>query len=223
MMKTPDARLRDDVLAELAWDARLDPRAVAVNARGGLITLTGYVTSYAEKLAAADAAHRVAGVFDVANDIEVRLPDDSKRSDPEIAEAVRRTLEWDVAVPHGNITTTVTDGVVALAGELATAEQRSAAVRAIRNLIGVKAVLDNMHVAAEQYQRSQLEQAIRAAFLRHAQRDAGHIHVDIVGDTAMLSGDVHSWAERQIVVGAARGTVGVRNVIDRLHIDPYKH
>jgi osmotically-inducible protein OsmY len=223
MTKPPDVRLRENVLAELAWDVGLDARAVAVAVRSGMITLTGYVTSYAEKVAAAVAAHRVAGVFDVANDLEVRLPDDSKRTDPEIAEAVRRTLEWDVAVPHERITSTVTDGVVALAGDLATAEQRTATVRAIRNLTGVKAVLDNMHIAGERYQQTQVERAIRAAFLRHAQRDAGHIHVDIVGDTATLSGEVHSWAERQVVLGAARGTAGVQTVIDRLHIEPSKH
>jgi osmotically-inducible protein OsmY len=69
----------------------------------------------------------------------------------------------------------------------------------------------------------QVEQAIRSAFMRHAQRDARHIDVYVVGDTATLSGDVHSWAERQVVMGAARGIAGIRNVIDRLHIDPYKH
>jgi osmotically-inducible protein OsmY len=227
MMKPLDARVRDDVIAELAWDAGLDARGITVAADHGSITFTGYVSSYAHKIAAAEAAHRVAGVLDVVNELEVRLPDSSHRSDPEIAGAVRKVLEWDVTVPHEAITTTVSDGVIIVEGVLPTAEQRVASLRAIRNLVGVKGVVDHLRIQDERFQVTQVEQAIRSAFLRHAHRDAAHVSVDVVGDTATLSGNVHSWAERQVVLGAARGTRGVRRVIDRLRIDPqygqYEH
>lgn len=220
-MTKPDARLREDVINELAWDMRVDSSGVEVLARSGIITLSGVVRSYPQKLAAAEAAHRVAGVLDVANEIEVRLLGGTERTDPEIAAALRNTLEWDVDVPHEKIQSTVTDGVVVLDGEVANTMQRDAAMRAVRNLIGVKTVIDSIHVRGVIEQTKLVEQSIRAAFARHAHRDAEHIRVDVDKDTATLSGQIHSWAERQIVLGAARGTRGIRHVIDRLYFDPY--
>jgi osmotically-inducible protein OsmY len=216
-----DARLRDDVANELDWDMRIDASRIDVSARAGLITLSGIVRSYPQKLAAAEAAHRVAGVLDVANELEVHLPGTAERSDVEIATAVRSTLEWDIDVPDDKITSTVVNGVVELSGEVASSTEHAAVLRAIRNLAGVKAVVNNIRVAGQTLQTRQVEQAIRAAFARHAQRDAEHIHIEIIQDTATLSGVVHSWAERQAALGAARGTRGIHQVVDRLTYDPY--
>jgi len=220
MMIAP--RLQQDVLNELEWDAHVDDAAIDVLEHHGVITLTGSVPSYAQKLAAAEAAHRVAGVLDVANELEVRLPDDRRRTDAEIAEMVRHALVWDVNVPQERITSTVSDGVVTIAGHVDTTIERDDTLRAVRNLVGVKAVVDTIEVRQESQHTREVERAIREAFARHAQRDSEHIRVDVVDRTVTLSGFVHSWAERQAAIGAAWGTRGIMQVIDRIRVEPYK-
>lgn len=217
-----DLRLQEDVLNELAWDAHVDATAIGVIEHHGVITLTGVVPSYAHKLAAAEAAHRVAGVLDVANELEVRLPDDKRRTDAEIAEMVRHALVWDVNVPQERITSTVSDGVVTLDGRVDTTIERDDALRAVRNLVGVTAIVNRIEVRQESQQNREVEGAIRAAFARHARRDSEHIRVDVVDRTVTLTGFVHSWAERQAAIGAAWGTRGIQQVIDRIRVEPQK-
>ena len=113
-----DAQIHQDVLRELRWDSRVDETEVGVEVDQGVVTLTGTVASYAEKLAAQEAAHRVTGVLDVANDIRVKMPGSEGRTDTEIAQAVRHALAWNVLVPETRITSTVTDGWVTLDGSV---------------------------------------------------------------------------------------------------------
>jgi osmotically-inducible protein OsmY len=106
----------NDVLDELKWDSRVDETEVGVQVKDGVVTLNGMVTSYAKRWAAAEAAHRVIGVLDVANDLKVNVAGGTSRTDTEIAQAVRQTLEWDVFVPDDRIRSTVSDGWVTLEG-----------------------------------------------------------------------------------------------------------
>ena len=69
-----DARIHHDILEELSWDSRVDETEVGVEVDGGVVTLTGTVTSWAKRLAAQEAVRRVAGVRDVANGIAVKTP-----------------------------------------------------------------------------------------------------------------------------------------------------
>jgi osmotically-inducible protein OsmY len=140
MTQKSDAQIHQDVLRELRWDSRVEETEVGVEVDQGVVTLTGTVASYAKKLAAQDAAHRVTGVLDVANDIHVRVPGSPGRTDTEIAQVVRRALEWDVEVPHTRITSTVADGVVTLAGEVDRLSEREDAARAMRYLEGVRGI-----------------------------------------------------------------------------------
>src|SRR6185503_5079431 len=115
IMKT-DTQIHHDVLEELKWDSRVDETEVGIEVDKGVVTLSGTVTSWAKRMAAAEAARRVVGVLDVANDIKVKVPGGLSRTDTEIAQAVRQTLQWDVFVPDEQITSTVTDGWVSLDG-----------------------------------------------------------------------------------------------------------
>src|SRR6476646_2395134 len=94
IMKT-DTQIHHDVLEELKWDSRVDETEVGVEVDSGVVTLTGTVTSWAKRMAAQEAARRVIGVLDVANDITVKVPGGRGRTDTEVAQAVRRALEWD--------------------------------------------------------------------------------------------------------------------------------
>src|SRR5256712_5927618 len=134
-----DEQIQKDVLAELKWDARLQPNEIGVAVKDGIVTLMGWVDSYTKRWAAEEAAHRVRGVVAVANDIEVRLPVSAERSDADIAAAAIRALEWDAFVPIDKIEVTVSKGWVTLKGEVEWQYQKQDAERAVGRLAGVRA------------------------------------------------------------------------------------
>ena len=219
-IKKTDTQLHRDVLEELKWDSRVDETEVGVQVARGVVTLTGTVTSWAKRVAAQEAARRVIGVLDVANDISVNAPGGFVHSDTEIAQAVRQTLEWDVFVPNEKITSTVTDGWVTLEGSLERWSQRDDAARAVRNLTGVKMVVNKITVTAARPVTGDVRKAIEQALERRAEREARHIGVEVRDGIATLTGPVHSWAERKSVLAAARFTPGIRAVEDHLRTEP---
>lgn len=217
MKKKSDIQLRDDVLAELKWDTRIQPTEIGVEVKNGVVTLSGTVDSWGKRIAAKEATHRVSGVLDVANDIVVHTAATPGRTDAQVAEQARRALEWDVFVPHEKIHTTVSKGILTLEGEVATASQRNDAERAVRNLAGVLAVVNQIKVKTS-IQSEQVQEAITNALHRHATREAERIHVDVDAGNVKVTGKVDSWGEREAVLGAVWGTRGVRAVDDRLAV-----
>lgn len=215
--KKTDAQIHQQVLDELAWDTRVEATEVGVEVRSGVVTLTGTVSSWAKKVAAEEAAHRVRGVHDVANDVIVKLPG-TPRDDTEIAAAVRSALQWDVFVPDDKIQSTVAGGFVTLRGEVETAAQREDAARAVRNLAGVRAVLNQISVRRSELMPALVRHAIQQALERRADRDAARIQIDVEGSHVTLHGNVHSWGERQAVIDAVTATHGVEDVTDRMRI-----
>ena len=214
-----DAQIHHDVLDELKWDSRVDETEVGVQVADGVVTLTGTVTSWAKRVAAQEAAHRVVGVRDVANNIEVMTPGALTRTDTDIAHAVRQALEWDVFVPADWITSTVTDGWVRLDGTVETWGERAAAERAVRNLAGVKYVVNQIVLQGATPATEDVQEAIERALERRAEREARRIRVEIKDGIVTLRGSVHSWAERKSVVAAARYTPGVHAVKDQLRTE----
>jgi osmotically-inducible protein OsmY len=179
------------------------------------------VTSWAKRVAAQEAAHRVAGVLDVANDIIVKVPGGLGRSDTEIAHAVRNALEWDVFVPDKDIQSTVSNHWVTLTGTVETVSEREDAARAVRNLTGVSGVDNQITVRQPRVAPERIRAAIEEALERRAEREARRIDVTVSPDGEVtLAGCVRSWAEREAVVASARYLRGVHTVQDRLRIDP---
>ena len=160
------------------------------------------------------------GVLDVANDLKVKAAGGFSRTDTEIAQAVRQALEWDVFVPNEKIKSTVTDGWVTLEGPVERSSQREAAERAVRNLTGVKMVVNKITVTPTRPVIGDVRKAIEQALERRAEREARQISVDVHDGTVTLTGPVHSWAERKSVLAAARFTPGVRVVEDHLRTEP---
>jgi osmotically-inducible protein OsmY len=187
----------------------------------GVVTLTGTVSSYAKRLAAQEAAHRVAGVLDVANDIQVKIPGMLGRTDTEIALAVRQALEWDAEIPDRSIESTVSDGMVTLEGSVDFWHQREDAEQAVHNLAGVRGVVNKLVVIPTFVSTQEVRAEIEAALERRADREARRIQVTVSNGKVTLAGKVRSWAEKRAVLGAARFTPGVQAVEDRLRIEPY--
>src|SRR5579871_6296166 len=107
-----DASIRESVVSELKWDPKITSPDIAVAVKDGVVTLSGYVTSYWEKDAAEKAAKRVFGVKGVANDIEVKLA--STRTDPEIARDAVQEIQNHISLPSDRIKVTVKGGWVTL-------------------------------------------------------------------------------------------------------------
>jgi osmotically-inducible protein OsmY len=214
-----DNQLQHDVIDELAWEPSIDAAAIGVAVADGVVTLTGQARSLAEKWTAAHVAKRVAGVRAVANDIEVRLPGESQRTDAEIARVALNTLEWDVWVPHHRVAVAVSDGIVKLEGEVDTQHQKDAAERVIRQLTGVKDVANLLGVKGR-VASADVKAKIERAFQRSAVIDARQIQVETREGKVILRGRVRSWAERDTAERAAWAAPGVTSVVDLLTIEP---
>lgn len=221
-MYKSDSEIQQAVLRELKWDTRVEETDVGVAVENGIVTLTGTVSSWAKRLAAQEAAHRVGGVLDVANDVRVKIPGIGSRTDTEIANAVRHALEWDVFVPDMSIRSTVSDGWVTLEGSVESWSQKEDAESAVRNLAGVRGVSSKIEVTPPAADPIEVRESIEDALERHAEREVSRIGIEVREGRVTLSGGVDSWAERAAVVGAARGTPGVRSVDDRLRIEGYR-
>lgn len=213
-----DREIHEAVLRELQWDSRVDETEVGVEVDRGIVTLTGTVGSYGKRIAAQEAAHRVSGVLDVANDIRVKIAG-APRTDTEIAAAVRRAMEWDGFIPQEKITSTVSGGWVTLTGEVPLWADREAAERVIRNLIGVSGVTNNIAVQAAAVNPETIRNSIEEALERRADREARRIEVRVKDGTVALFGKVHTWDEKRAIIGAAGYGPGVRRVEDHLKIE----
>lgn len=215
-MKT-DAEIRRDVESELQWDPSIDDKRVGVTVKDGVVTLTGDVPHFASRWAAEDVVKRVTGVRAIANDIEVKIPASGARSDTDIAEAAANALRWNVALSSTSIKPVVKDGWVTLSGQVSWGYQRTAAENAVRNLMGVKGVANDINVISN-IKATDVKQKIEDAFKRHAILDAKDIEVDVTSSTVTLKGHVRSWQEREDAVLAAWAAPGVIGVDNRLSI-----
>lgn len=213
-----DVEIRDAVIRELSWDSRVDETAVGVTVAERVVTLTGQVGSEAARIAAQEAAHRVHGVLDVANDIVVKVPFGFSHTDTDLASAVRHALEWDVDVPDTRVRSTVRDAWVTLEGSVDTLRERGDAERAVRRLAGVRGVENTIEVTAIAVAPERLREGIEAALARQAFREARQIAVTVHEGVVSLSGVVHSDAERRAVLGVVSHARGVRAVNDRLRV-----
>jgi osmotically-inducible protein OsmY len=216
-----DREIQQDVCREFQWDSRVDPTEIGVEVEDGIVTLTGTVSSYARKLAARDAAHRIVGVLDVADDVVVRWPGSVERADTEIARAVRASLEWDAFVPHQNILSTVTDGFVTLEGDVSTLREKVDAENVVRHLSGVHGVRNRLRVVGAREKPEQLKHSIEEALERRVEGEADRVHVGVQGGTVTLEGRVRTWPEKEAILGAVSHAPGVREVQDRLTVNPW--
>lgn len=216
-MKT-DIEIRNDIFTELRWDPVIRTLEIGVAVKDGVATLSGNVSTFAQKFAAAHAAERVSGVRAVADDITVQLPSAHERTDTEIAHAVANVLKWDTEVPDEKVIARVDKGWIWLEGDVEWQFQKQAAERAVRNLTGVKGVTNTVRVKPKLASSFEVSQKIKDALLRSAQFDAQRIVVEAQDGKITLRGTVRSYAERKEAERAAWSAPGVTEVEDKIAI-----
>jgi osmotically-inducible protein OsmY len=216
-----DKDLKQRILNELKWDSRVNWASVNVQVDSGVATLTGAVPTYVQKIAAQDAAHRVVGVLDVANDIAVEPAEHFVRADSEIAGAVRNALEWDALVPNELIKSSVSDGWVTLEGEVHYLRERRDAEKAIRRLAGVVGVVNRITIRKRIVNEKELRKEIECALERRADRQAERLRIEVHDGAVDVWGRVHSWEEKRAIIGSVAYAPGVNQFRDHLRIDPY--
>ena len=217
-MKT-DMEIKADVTGELMWDPAINPANVGVAVKDGVVTLSGTVDTYMQKHSVERAARRVGGVRGIAVDLEVRLVPGHARSDAEIAQAAVHALRWHSLLPQDAVKVEVEDGWLTLEGEVDWAYQAASAEQAVRPLIGVKGVQNQIRLR-QRVDPADLRSELSAAFSRHATREARDLGIEVEGGVVTLRGTVDSLAEHDAAIGTARAARGVTSVVDGLHVRP---
>jgi osmotically-inducible protein OsmY len=216
MEKGSDKQLREAVLRQIEWEPEIKSQDISVNAKDGVVTLTGFVHSYMEKVAAEKAAKSVYGVKAVANDIEVKP---MTRTDPEIARDVIEAMKLDLRVPDDRLKAGIRDGFVTLEGKVEWNYQREATESCARRVNGVRGVINNIEVKPT-ISTTEVKTKIEEALRRSAEVDARRISVSAQDGAVTLDGNVRSWFEKEAARRAAWAAPGVSRVIDHIAVVP---
>ena len=211
--------IQRDVLAQLQSEPSLDAAGIGVGVHGGVVTLSGHVSSLPQKHAAERATKRVAGVRGVADELVVKLQASAVRDDTDIAEMLVRSLKWNTLVPAEKVKVTVDGGWVTLEGEVEWKYQRNEAEETVARLTGVRGVTNFIQIKPT-VSPGEIEQLVHNIFRRHAALDADEVFVETAGSRVTLRGRVRSWAEYDDADSAAWSAPGVTEVDNRLQVMP---
>lgn len=213
-----DKLLRKNILAELEWEPSLNAASVGIAVEDGIVTLTGHVQSYAEKLKAEQVVKRVRGVRAIAEEIEVRPVHAHTHADDEIAKRALNILNWDVMVPAEGLQVKVQQGWLTLSGAADWQYQRTAAEDDVRKLSGVLGVT-NLITITPRAQGDDIKERIEDALKRNALIEARNITIDVRNGNVTLEGKVHGWHEREVLETAVWAAPGVKSVDDRVTVE----
>ncbi len=213
-----DMELQQKVIDELDFEPRVNAAHIGVAAHKGVVTLNGYVSSYAEKLAAEKAARRVKGVHGIAQELEVRFAEGKKTADDEIASRAINIIHWSTMLPIDAVQVRVQNGWITLTGQVEWQYQRANAEVVVRLLSGVRGVTNNIRLTPRAH-AVDIKLKIEEALKRNAHIMSQAIRVSVVdGGNVHLEGMVHDWHERDMIEAAAWSAPGVTKVEDRLFI-----
>lgn len=216
-MVSGDLRLKAHVEEQLALDPMLDAGTIGVSITDAVVTLHGHVRSYSERYAAQEIVMRIHGVRALVNELEVQLPADSERRDEDIARTAASVLLWHSAIPEDRIKIEVSSGWITLRGEVDWHYQRVAAERAVRDLMGVRGVSNQITVANKAL-KAEIRGRIHEALKRNAIMNAQGVNVEVEGNKAVLSGTVQTLERRMEAERAVWNVPGIAEVQNKIRV-----
>jgi osmotically-inducible protein OsmY len=215
--KVSDTTLRQTIIDELEWEPSIEAAHVGVAVDKGVVTLSGHVASYAEKLAVEKAVRRIKGVHAIAEELEVRYAGMKQTADDQIAKRVLDILAWQAFVPKDSVKVKVERGWVTLTGQVDWFYQKSEAEKSVRKLSGVAGIV-NLIELKTRVEAGDVKKRIQDALKRNAEIEAKNIRVSVTGGKVTLEGKVDAWAERERVERTVWSAPGVIAVDDRIVI-----
>lgn len=217
-----DAEIKQEIVDELEWEARLHGLNIFVDVNHGQVTLNGTVTSYPKKMDAERAVRSVEGVRGVDNELEVKIAAIDRRSDEEIRHAIENAITWNSPIDENKIKVTVREGKVLLEGNVNWEYQRSKARLLAGDILGVTDVTNLLNVEPDVPAPSEVLQKIIEAYRRHYYLDPDKIKVEVLGSKVILSGEVHTLAEKYAAQNIAWSARGITEVQNNLEVQPVK-
>jgi len=213
-----DGTLQQDIIDELDFEPSIDAAHIGVTVDKGVVTLTGHVPTYAQKMTVEEVVRRVKGVKGIAQEIEVRPAGSHRTADDEIAKRALNVIKWNTTIPEGNLQVKVQNGWVTLTGHVEWQYQKIAVGDAARDLAGVIGVSNSIEVTPHA-SVFDVKKRIEDALKRNAETEAKEIRVTVHGGKVTLVGHVDGWAERNAAERAAWSAPGVKMVEDHLTVD----
>ena len=216
-MNKPDRKIQHDVEAELEWTPDVDADEIVVAVTNGIVTLTGNVPNYYDKLHAELATKRVAGVTGIATDIRVRTSGNGGANDADIARRAVDIIHGDLPNTAPNIRVIVRDGHVTLEGEVEWQWQRQRIESTVRSLRGVD-VVSNLIAIQPRVVADDIQRRIEDAFRRSAEVDAQSLSVEARNGEVTLRGSVRSLSEKEEAQRTAWSAPGVKRVVNEINV-----
>ena len=228
--KRTDARIAAEVERATRDDPWLDSSSVRAEVRSGVVTLSGWVGSAAEKARAEANAWDASPVAVTADallvdqfvdDGTLRAARGARRLDGDLKQSLLDAFVRDPRVHPFSPTVDVHDGVVVLSGVAPNPFVARAVDEDARDLPGGGPVLDDVRTVPDVYEQS--DEAIRDQVVRTMSRDprlAASVHVEVVAGRVFLHGTVANDEDRLRAVGIAASAPGTRNVEDGLIVAP---
>lgn len=216
-----DEATRASVEAELESLRRASPANLGVSVNQGVVELSGEVDTLTERYLAVRAAEHVVGVTTVVDHITVVGEPEAVAGDIELGKRIRSMLEWYQNIPGDRIKAEVVDGAVTLTGSVEWDDQRKAAERAIRSLVGVKSVSSRITLSPRPAPADFADQ-LRAAIRRQSVLGEARITVHCDGNEVYLEGTVPTLIARRRASDIVWRHPSVREVYNNLRVEPQR-
>ncbi|MDN3677804.1 BON domain-containing protein [Flavobacterium paronense] len=209
--------LQKKVQEAIAWEPLLDAASIGVIAKDGIVTLTGTVDNYTQKLEAENAAKKVAGVKAVVEKIEIDY-NHAIRTDEDIAKEAIEALKWNVSVPEDKLKIVVSQGWVYLQGVVDWNYQKHSAKKAVENIPGVKGVVNSIQIKSADFDKIE-KRAIESAIHRNSSLYDKDIEVAVSGNVVTLTGNVTAYFQKEEAERIAWNSPGVWTVNNLLAVN----
>lgn len=214
-----DIEIEGDVREEIRWTPDVDGDDIVVLVEDGIVTLTGTVPTYQDKVRAENAAKRVFGVTGIANDIEVHVSPTQRRTDSQIAHDAVAAIRADLPHAADHVQVIVRDGHVTLEGPVEWRWQQQRIESTLRSLEGIK-VVSNLLTIQPRTAATDIRLGIEKALGRNAEIDAAKILVAAEGGEVTVRGTVRSLLQKDEVLRTAWSAPGVTNVLSEIAVRP---